>query len=295
MVAARLEWRKHPVWIACLTALAAFLLAACEPGGPVPEPELDSAESVQADAAVTLAEAAIAAYKADPEGMFEELSTPEGPWQIGEMYVFVIDRNSVILAHAADPGLAGLDLSETLDSDGFLFTPGLVEQATEDGGWGIYRFTNPVTGEAEPKRSYVRLLDDGLIFGVGYYLDETRYVKHIVNDALEVWETESDPIQIFQTDPRFNRGESYLFVVRARDLVSLATQAEPELIGTSLADLTDHTGKKFALEGRALADADGEWLFYGYLNPDTGAEEQKQSWLVRVDDVIIGAGFYRPL
>lgn len=295
MAIAGIEWRKRFLWIACAASLAAFSLAACEPGGPVAEPELDSAEAVQAAAAVTLAEAAIAAYEADPEGTFEELSTPGGPWQIGEMYVFMIDRNSVILAHAADPGLVGVDLSETVDSDGYLFTPALVEQASEDGGWDIYRFTNPVTGEAEPKRSYVRLLDDGLILGVGYYLDETRFVKHIVNDALAVWETESDPIQIYQTDPRFNRGEAYLFVVRARDLVSLATQAEPQLVGTSLADLTDHTGKKFALEGRALADADGEWLYYGYLNPDTGAEEQKQSWLVRVDEVIIGAGFYRPL
>ncbi|MDE2937252.1 MAG: hypothetical protein F4Y67_02980 [Chloroflexi bacterium] len=295
MAIAGIEWLKRLLWIACAASLAAVSLAACEPGGPAAEPELDSAEAVQAAAAVTLAEAAIAAYEADPEGTFEELSTPGGPWQIGEMYVFVIDRNSVIQAHAADPGLVGLDLSETVDSDGYLFTPGLVEQASEDGGWDIYRFTNPVTGEAEPKRSYVRLLDDGLILGVGYYLDETRFVKHIVNDALAVWETESDPIQIYQTDPRFNRGEAYLFVVRARDLVSLATQAEPQLVGTSLADLTDHTGKKFALEGRALADADGEWLYYGYLNPDTGAEEQKQSWLVRVDEVIIGAGFYRPL
>lgn len=295
MSMAGLEWRKRLAWVACAVALAAFSLAACEPGGPIPEPELDFAEAVQAEAAVALAEAAIAAYEADPEGTFEELSRPEGPWQIGEMYVFVIDRNAVILAHAANPSLAGVDLSETVDSDGYLFTPGLVRHATEDGGWDIYRFTNPVTGAAEPKRSYVRLLDDGMIFGAGYYLDETRYVKHIVNDALAVWETESDPVQVFQTDPRFNRGESYLFAVRARDLISLATQAEPHLVGTSLADLTDHTGKKFALEGRALADADGEWLFYGYLNPDTGAEEQKQSWLVRVDEVILGAGFYRPL
>ncbi len=295
MLLAGLNWRMRLAWMACAAAVVAFSFAACEPGGPAPKPELDPAEAVWAEAVVDLTEAAIAAYEEDPEGTFEELDTPDGPWQIGELYVFVIDRHSVIHAHAADPGLVGTDLSESLDSDGYLFTPGLVGQATEDGGWDIYRFINPVTGEAEPKRSYVRALDDGYIFGAGYYLDETRFVKHVVNDALEVWESESDPIEVFQTDPRFNRGEAYLFAVRARDLVSLATQAEPERIGTSLADLTDHTGKKFALEGRALADADGEWLYYGYLNPDTGAEEQKQSWIVRVDDVIVGSGFYRPL
>lgn len=294
MSIARLDWRKRLAWLACAAAVAAFAFAACEPGGPVPEPELDSAEAVQAEAAVALAEAAIAAYEADPEGTLEELSTPGGPWQIGELYVFVIDRASVIRAHAADPGRIGVDASEIVDSDGYLYTPGLVRQATEDGGWDIYRFINPVTGEAEPKRSYVRLLDDGLIFGAGYYLDDTRFVKHIVNDALEVWATESDPLSIYQSDPRFNRGESYLFAVRARDLVSLATQAEPELVGTSLADLTDHTGMKIAQEGRARADADGEWLYYGYVNPLTGAEQQKQSWLVRIDDVIIGAGIFSP-
>lgn len=294
MSTAGLDWPKRLAWMAFAAVLAAFALAACEPGGPVPEPELESAEAVQAEAAVALAEAAIAAYEEDPEATFEELATPGGPWQIGELYVFVIDRDSVILAHAADPGLAGADLSETTDSDGYLFTPGLVEQATADGGWDLYRFTNPVTGEPEPKRSYVRLLDNGLIFGAGYYLDDTRFIKHIVNDAVRVWESEPDPVPLLQTQARFNRGESYVFVVRAPDLIQITHPAQPDLVGSDLTDLTDYTGKKIALDARARADADGEWIYYGYLNPSSGAEEDKQSWVVRRGDVIIGAGIYSP-
>ena len=292
---ARLTWPKSLSWVVGLAALAALGLGACDPASTAPDRSLEPAEQIQADAAVALAEAAIAAYEEDPEGTFEELSAPGGPWQIGEMYVFVIDQDSVIRAHAANSDLIGVDLSQAVDSDGYLFTPGLVRHATEDGGWDVYRFVNPVTGEPEPKRSYVRRLDNGLIFGAGYYLDDTRYVKHVVNDALRVWETEPDPLAVYQSDPRFLRGESYIFVVRVRDLVQLVNPAQPELVGTSLADLTDYTGKKIAQEGRAVADADGEWLHYGYLNPQTGVEEDKQSWVVKIDDVIIGAGIYSPI
>lgn len=295
MSTAGFNWRIRFAGMALLVAIAAFSVAACEPGGPIPESELEAAEAVQADAAEALAEAAIAAYHEDPERTFEELATPGGPWQIGELYVFVIDRNSVIHAHAADPALAGVDLSATVDSDGYLFTPGLVERATADGGWDVYRFTNPVTGETEPKRSYVRLLDDGFIFGAGYYLDDTRFIKHIVNEAAVYWQETSDPAAQIRSEPRFNRGESYVFAVRVRDLVSLVNPGRPDLEGTSLADLTDYTGKRIAVEARAVADADGEWIYYGYLNPATGVEEDKQSWVVKVDDVIIGAGIYSPI
>lgn len=295
MTIAGFNWRIRLFGMALLAALAGISLAACDPASTAPDRSLEPAEAIQAEAAVALAESAIAAYEEDPESTFEELSTPGGPWQIGEMYVFVIDQDSVIRAHAANVNLAGVDLSEEVDSDGYLFTPGLVRHATEDGGWDIYRFVNPVTGEPEPKRSYVRRLDDGLIFGAGYYLDDTRYVKHIVNDALEVWETEPDPLAVYQSDPRFLRGESYVFVVRVRDLVQLVNPAQPQLVGTDISDLTDYTGKKIAQEGRAIADADGEWLHYGYLNPQSGVEEDKQSWIVKIDDVIIGAGIYSPI
>ena len=289
-----LNWRQRITWVICLAALAGLALGACEPGAPTPELELDPAEAVQAQAAVALAEAAIAAYEEDPDATMAEISASGGRWQIGELYVFVLDPNAVIVAHAANAELNGADFSQVTDSDGYLFTPGLVERADENGGWDVYRFTNPATGQAEPKRAYVRRIDGGLIFGVGYYLDETRFIKHIVNDAVAVWETDPDPLARLQSESRFNRGESYVFVVRARDLISLATQAEPELVGTSLADLTDYTGKKVALDARARADADGEWIYYGYLNPINGAEQDKQSWVVRSGDAIIGAGIFSP-
>ncbi len=294
MSRAKLICRQQLFWLVCVAALAAMSLSACEPGGPVPEPELDAAEAVQADAALALTEAAIAAYDQDPDGTLEAISDPQGPWRIGELYIFVSDASGVIVAHAANTGLIGEDLYESVDSDGYPFLQELLQRATEDGGWDIFRFTNPVTGQSEPKRAYVRRIDDGLIFGAGYYLDEPRFVKHIVADAVSVWNLDPDPAKTIQSEARFNRGESYVFAVRARDLVSLATQAEPELVGTSLADLTDYTGAKIAQEMRSRADGDGEWIFYGYQNPHTGEIQDKQSWVVRVGEAIVGAGIFSP-
>ena len=273
--------------------LLGVLLAACELDreevGYVP----DVAESIQAQAAVNLVEAAIAAYEDDPAATLQEIETSSGPWLNGSLYVSVVDQDGFSVSHAANPSLVGQDLSPLIDSDGYELVVDGVRLASEDGSWLLYRYINPANGLPEPKRAYSRLVD-GLLFTVGYYLSDDRYIKHVVNDALEVWRNDSDRLNILQSDPRFTRGESYVFVARADDLTYLTHPSEPRLRGTSAEGLTDLDGKKFAREMRERADADGEWVHYIDQNPETGAAQKRQIWAVRIDDVIIGAGTYGP-
>ena len=49
-------------------------------------------------------------------------------------------------------------------------TRGILDAATTDGAWTIYRFTNPATGREQPKHSWV-VSHNGLVFGAGYYTD----------------------------------------------------------------------------------------------------------------------------
>ena len=271
--------------------LSISLLGGC---GTVAAPTvaaIDPAEQVQADAVASLVESALAAWETDPEGAIAAINTPGGPWRVHELYVYVIDDDGVMVAHAANPSLVGLDFSDQVDSDGFAYVSAGLSQSFETGGWWLYRYINPATGFSEPKRSYIRQVGD-LNFGVGYYLDDVRYIKHIVADAIEVWQQADDPVGSIQTEPRFNRGESYVFVLRARDLVVLAHPANPELVGSDQSDLTDRNGVKITQLLRARADADGELVEYVFTNPVTGQDEPKQTWAVRVDEVIIGAGIY---
>ncbi len=40
------------------------------------------------------------------------------------------------------------------------------------------------------------------------------------------------------------------------------------------------------------ADEAGRWVSYVYLNPETGEEQRKHSWVVRRDEWIFGSGWY---
>ena len=44
--------------------------------------------------------------------------------------------------------------------------------------------------------------------------------------------------------------------------------------------------------GGAVADEDGEWFSYTFINPATGVAETKHSWIVEYDGLTFGSGWY---
>ncbi len=85
----------------------------------------------------------------------------------GEWYVFIIDENDLFLSHAPTPALVGTDVKDIIGSDGYELGKEIAA-ATETGHWIHYLWPNPVSGEEEPKHSWV-IRHDGLIFASGYY------------------------------------------------------------------------------------------------------------------------------
>ncbi len=112
--------------------------------------------------------AALARYQEVGRQVFDEISRTDGDYIDGEIYVFVLNADGVSLAHAANPSLVGQNLYNLKDSTGTFIVQGILEIASPEGSWGDYLFTNPLTGNEEPKRSWVVKRDD-LIFGSGYY------------------------------------------------------------------------------------------------------------------------------
>ena len=86
----------------------------------------------------------------------------------GEWYVFILDENDQIIAHAV-PEQLGRDLKGDLgvDSAGYRFGDVMLK-ADEQGLWVDYLFFNPNTGNQEYKHSWV-VRHDGLLFGSGWY------------------------------------------------------------------------------------------------------------------------------
>ena len=215
----------------------------------------------------------------------------------GQWYVFIGDRDDVLVAHAFNPDLVGLHASEVVGPNGY--PSGLAVQAVadEDGEWFSYAFTNPATGAAETKHSWM-VEHDGLVFGSGWYepgprkSDAPAYTQAFVRQALNLY----DAVGLEDTLAYYNSSESidgqwYVFI-GDRDDVLVAHAFDPDLVGRHASEVVGPNGYPSGLAVLAVADEDGEWFSYTFTHPGTGAVETKHSWMVEHDGLVFGSGWY---
>jgi len=86
----------------------------------------------------------------------------------------------------------------------------------------------------------------------------------------------------------------YVFALDASSGKALAHGANPRLVGRDLGALKDPEGKPFVKEmlevGKAGKPA---WVDYKWPNPVNQQLEAKSSYVVKVDDVVLGVGVYK--
>ena len=128
--------------------------------------------------------AAAAATKADAEGMVKkgiafvkssgkekalaEFSNPAGQFVKGELYIFVVDFNGVILAHGANAKLINKNMIDLKDAAGKPFMHDIVKAGKQGSGWVEYQWTNPVSKKIEPKVAFAKAEGD-IILACGIY------------------------------------------------------------------------------------------------------------------------------
>lgn len=100
------------------------------------------------------------------------INTMSGPFRKGEVYVFAISLDGIMLAHAANKDLVGINQNDMKDGKGNLIFPPMIEIAKKQGtGWTEYWWVRH--GEKEPtmKRTYIkRVPGQDLLVGAGYYI-----------------------------------------------------------------------------------------------------------------------------
>lgn len=244
--------------------------------------------------------AAIYRYNQIGEDAFDEISDSDGPFRDGEIYTFVVTPGGVVRAHAGDPNLVGDDLSDVEDSDGSRVIEGIIDAASSTGGLATYRFSNPATGQEEPKDSWV-VLHDNLIFGSGDYITEAEWSQQMVSQALALYdEMGTDAFDVINDSGDFIQGEIYVFVT-GLDGYSKAHAYNPSLKDTSRADLTDSRGTRITdLLIRDATNA-GAWVTYYRNNPSLcedvspppeNCEQAKRAWVVLRDNYVFGSGYF---
>jgi uncharacterized protein len=126
------------------------------------------------DEAVAMVKRVQEKFKKDgAEATFAAVTAQQRAFKDRDLYVYIMNFNCVIQAHAARAELVGKSLYEFRDQDGVYPARRTVEVARTAGrGWIDYRWTNPQTKLVEAKSTYVEKLGDHYAIGVGIYKDE---------------------------------------------------------------------------------------------------------------------------
>lgn len=225
----------------------------------------------------------------------------KGEFVDGQHYVFVLDTDGTMLAsNGASRALVGLNVMDLKDAAGKPFIRQIVEGAqTADSGEVAYHWLNPADNKVENKTSLYRKVGDRIL-AVGYYIPRSsaEHAQKMLEKAVAlVKRSGSEAAFKAFNDPQggFVMNDEYVFVIGLEDGKYRASGASPNLVGVDVREITDAAGTPLFKQMIALAKDKGTGTVdYVWRNPATNAVEQKHSLIRRVDDVLLGVGYYSP-
>ena len=213
----------------------------------------------------------------------------------GQWYVFIIDENQTIIAHAPDPDLVGKHVSQALGPNSYPTGSAVAASADQDGAWFDYTYANPASGVVETKHSWM-VIHDGITFGSGWYergpgkSDAPAYTRAFVQQAMNLYVA----LGLEETVAYYNTKESvdgqwYVFIIDP-DGYTIAHH-NPQLRGRDPSLRVDATGYFYGDDLQSATEA-GHWVDYVLLNSESGENRQKHTWIVRHDGLLFGSGWY---
>ena len=253
-------------------------------------------------------EAAVTRYKA--EGREAAIAWHSDPANNdGRWYTFIIDPAvGELIAHPAE-SFIGYPLTgeAAYDDSGYHYIVDLL-LAGEEGAFVRDTLVVPTQDEINPffsgeeLKHYYAVRHDGLIFASGWYEpaptpeDIADYTRLLVARALTMHDNEGIEAALdYYNAPESVDGERYVFVLEDREdgIYTVAHATIPDLVGTTRQRI-DARGYDYGAAFAATTEA-GRWVNYIFLNPETGQEELKHTWIVRRGDYLIGSGWYEPV
>lgn len=230
---------------------------------------------------------------------FVAFNDPKGSFVDGAYYVFAVGLDGFMYANGGSPfGLGGKNSLDLRDAAGKPLIQDLLAQAKNSPTGVIeYRWLNRVSNRIENKASEYHLVGD-YILCVGYYTPRAsrEEAQDLLDKAVKFLKISGD-VAAFNAfnDPQggFTHNDQYVFVIGLDDGKYRATGASPQLTGMDVRGLRDAAGKALVEEMIAVAQHKGQGsVDYVWRNPATNAVETKHSLIQRVENLVLGVGYY---
>ncbi|MEO6351986.1 MAG: cache domain-containing protein [Burkholderiaceae bacterium] len=261
---------------------------------------LGAIERSEAKRATELLDRAVEALqKNGPEKSFAAFNDPKGPFIDGAYYVFAVGLDGFMHADGSSPiGLAGKNQIALRDAAGKPLIADLLVQAHKNPSGSIeYRWLNRVSNHLENKVSLYRKVGKYIVC-VGYYTPRASMeeAQDLLAKAVAfLKKSGGDTAFTAFNNPQggFKYNDEYVFAIGLDDGKYRASGAAPQLTGMDVRGLKDAAGKPLIEEMITLAKQKGSGTVdYVWRNPATNAVETKHSLIQRVDNVLLGVGYY---
>lgn len=223
-----------------------------------------------------------------------------GEFTDGDLYVYVVSQEGVLLSSGgASYVFIGRNMIDYRDPDGKKLFQEMLEGAKAHGGGKIeYRWLNMQRGRVERKTAYYAAVNNRIV-AVGYYTPRAtpEQAQSILWRAVdELKRRGSDAFAQFNDlNGGFVRDDTYVFVAGIKDHRLYADGGNPRLVGRDVSELTDASGKQIFPKMLDIVTKKGEGaLDYTWRNPATRQIENKRTFLKRVDDYMVGVGYFQP-
>jgi len=251
--------------------------------------------------AQALLDKAVAYMQEHPaETAYAAFNNQKGRFVQDDLYVFVFDLNTGIMhAHGgASEGLVGMNVLDLRDAAGKPLIREMVEVAKTKGSGSVdYVWLNRRTNHIESKTSLVKRVGNNVV-AVGYYVprgapEEARDLLNRAAAALRA--NPQEALTAFNTPSgRFTHYDLYVFAIGINDGKYYAMGANPGLVGLDVKEMKDAAGKPIVQDMIAIVKEKGSGEYeYVWRNPATNKVEPKHSYIERVNDYLIGVGYYR--
>jgi len=237
--------------------------------------------------------------KNGPEKSFAAFNDTKGSFVNGAYYVFVVGLDGFMHANGGSMiGLVGKNQIDLRDAAGKPLIADLLMQA-KNNPTGIieYRWLNRVSNHVESKASLYRKVGDYIVC-VGYYtprasVEEADELLHKAVAFLKKSGGKTAFATFNNPQGGFTHNDQYVFVIGIDDGKYRASGDSPQLTGMDVRGLRDAAGKPAFKQMITLAKQKGSGTVdYVWRNPATNAVETKHSLIQRVDNLVVGVGYY---